>query len=251
MALAIGGMAVAFSAATARAQLPPTRAFGTVTIDGQPAPLGTVVQATIGDRLCGEGVVRFVNDQLPRGYVVDVLHFASTEGCGVEGATVNFRVGGVAAAETVEYQTGTFVRRDLTVTGQVATPAAGATPPPFGASAASPTPAPALALTVAPVPSPAGGATPIPSTPAAATPTTDPAASPTPEVSATATPEMSATATPGAAAQFTTTPVGQVATNRDGDEGGGSTPIVVIVTLAVLAAAAAIGYTLYRRRGRA
>src|SRR5436190_20516062 len=113
--LAVVGAVAAGREAAVHAQSPPTRAFGTVTIDGQPAPLGTIVQAYIDDQLCGEGMVRRVNDDLPQGYVVDVAGAAQTPGCAGEGDTITFRIGGVKANETGTFATGSFLRLDLTV----------------------------------------------------------------------------------------------------------------------------------------
>ncbi|MER3419934.1 MAG: hypothetical protein C4290_05120, partial [Chloroflexota bacterium] len=124
------GLALVLGAAPAGAQLPPTRVFGTVTVDGRTALAGTVVQAFIGEKLCGEGVVRRISDELPLGYVVDVAGASQIEGCGTDGATITFRVGGVLANETATFATGTFLRLDLTVSGQVATPTPGVPPPP-------------------------------------------------------------------------------------------------------------------------
>lgn len=227
---------VAGRATAAGAQSPPTRAFGSVTIDGQPAPLGTVVQAVINDKLCGEGVVRFVNDALPQGYVVDVQSNASSSGCGADGDTIRFRVGGVEATETGEFQTGTFLRLDLTVAGQVATPAAGATPPPFGAEA-SPTPIPAVAPTVAPA---AGGASPT-----AAPPDGSGSPTATPEATATGTADAGPTATPTDTPHFTATP--SAVAQREGSGGGNRAALWAAAAAAVLAAAGGAAYWLYRR----
>ncbi len=224
--LLLAGLSVALvlGAAPAGAQLPPTRVFGTVTVDGQPAPAGTVVQAFIGEKLCGEGVVRRISDDLPLGYVVDVAGATQVEGCGTDGATIAFRVGGVLANETATFATGTFIRLDLTVRGQVATPTPGApTPPPFGAEPAATGTATASPGAASPTPAGPGGAT---ETPEAAT--------------ATAT----AASGPGLPVR-TATPVG----STGGGGGGGAGPVLAVVAaLVVLAAAGAGAYLWYRRR---
>lgn len=228
----------------ARAQTPPMRTFGTATVEGQPAPAGTVVQVLVGEQMCGEGTVRRVNDDLPLGYVVDVISASTQPGCAGEGERVSFRVGGRPATETTEFETGAFRRLDLTVTGQVQTPTPGAaTPPPFGST--TPTPAPGAA-TGTPTAAPTGTATGTPAGTETATPgatgTADPSATPsitaTSSSTVTATPTVRATLSPRA----TPTPGG------DGDdEGGGATAAVALVAGLAVAGAAGVGYLLYRR----
>lgn len=215
IAAAILAAILAWAPLTARAQTPPTRAFGTVTVDGQPAPPGTTVQALIGDKVCGEGEVRRVSDAIPRGYVVDVVSATQMQGCGTDGDRIIFKVGGKQANETAEFHTGTFLRHDLTVSGQVSTPTPGPTPPPFGP--ATPEPGGTATGTAAP------GSSPSPRRTAAA-----PSDSPSPRFTATA-------------------PAAEV----EGDGDGGSTGVVLVagaVLLAVLAAGG-VGYYLSRRRG--
>ena len=224
--LLLAGLSVALvlGAARAGAQLPPTRVFGTVTVDGQPAPAGTVVQAFVGEKQCGEGLVRRISDDLPLGYVVDVAGATQVEGCGTDGATITFRVGGVPANETATFATGTFIRLDLTVRGQVATPPGAPTPPPFGAAPAATPTAVASPGAASPTPAGPGGAT---ETPAVATPT------------------ATATAGPGLPVR-TATPAG----SAGGDDTGGAGPVLAAVAaLIALAAAGAGAYLWYRRRG--
>jgi hypothetical protein len=107
----------------ARAQAtPPTRVFGSVTVDGQTPPLGTTVEAFIGTQRCGTGEVRELGDPIGVGFLVDVDSNTFNPGCGNDGDTITFVVGGVPAAETATFQTGAFVRQDLTAAGQPATP---------------------------------------------------------------------------------------------------------------------------------
>jgi hypothetical protein len=210
----IASAALAAGGGQAGAQTPPTRAFGLVTIEGRPAPPGTAVQALIGEKVCGEGTVRRVSDAIPVGYVVDVAAATQTPGCGTDGDTITFKVGGVTANEKTEFRTGTFVRLDLTVSGQVSTPTPGPTPLPFG---------------------------PAPATPAAT-------GSPTPAVSPTAgQPPPDATAT---LPRFTVTPAGDEVqpANGDGDGSGAAAVWWAVVAVAAVAAAGAAGYLVYRRR---
>lgn len=221
--LAGWGLALFLGAALAGAQLPPTRVFGTVTVDGQPAPAGTVVQAFVGEKQCGEGMVRRISDDLPLGYVVDVAGATQVEGCGTDGATITFRVGGVPANETATFATGTFIRVDLTVRGQVATPTPGApTPPPFGAEPAATPTAVASPGAASPTPAGPGGATETPAATVTAIATTEPAL-------------PVRTATPAGSAQ-------------ESGGGGGGLVLAVVAALALLAAGGAGAYLWYRRR---
>ncbi|MGE5596646.1 MAG: hypothetical protein ACM3S1_11505 [Hyphomicrobiales bacterium] len=125
------GFSGAFSAQQAEAQSPPARPsrfVGSVTIDGAPAPVGTVVEARIGDANCGSTTVFTANGESR--YSIDVqAHEPNGPDCGTDGATVVFVVGGRVANETGEwhdYQLGTV---NLTVTAPTATATATATQP--------------------------------------------------------------------------------------------------------------------------
>jgi len=147
---------------------PPTRFFGTATLDGKPAPDGTTITASIGSTSCGTGSVTGGN------YQVDVASASTRPGCGTDGATVTFTVGSAKATQTGTFQTGAFVNLALT-----ATSAAQAT--------ATPTAAPATATRTA---------TPAPAT-ATRTPTTPPTVVRTPSATPSRTPTAApATATP-------------------------------------------------------
>ena len=103
------------------AQVPPTRFYGSLTINGAPAPPGTEVRTFINGVDCGS---RLTTEE--GRYVVDAAHFATVEGCGVEEEEVVFVVNGVTANERDTFTQGMFKERDLTVTGDVPPPA----PPP-------------------------------------------------------------------------------------------------------------------------
>jgi hypothetical protein len=246
-------LAVAVTAAwlgAVRAQEPPTRVFGTVTIEGRPAPLGTRVQAVLGDRLCGEGVVRFVNEALPEGYVVDVAAATTTQGCGVNGARITFLVGGVRANETAVFEAGSFVRLDLTVSGPAATPSPGATPPPFGTAPASPSPQPSVAPTVPifgtliPTPTATGTASPAATATPADTATGTAPASPSPPLTDRITP--TATATPPLSGTTFIPLPGPV--RGDGSDDGENTALAWgVAAVLLLGAAGVVGYLVYRR----
>jgi hypothetical protein len=251
MGTVTGIVAVLLCAAVAQAQTPPTRTFGSVTIDGQPAPAGTKVEALILDKVCGENVVRRLNDEIPVGFVVDVASAAQSPGCGSDGDRIAFRVGGVTVDQTAEFQTGNFVRIDLAAAGQASTPTPGPTPPPFGG--ASPTPAGTAATT------PPAQATAAPGSPTA----TATSATPTPEAAGTAAPAGTGTATPTAGGTSgtptATTPAGTatgpvtgtafipIDSPTSSNDGGSAGVIWAVIGVAVLAAAS-VGYVWYRRR---
>ena len=214
--LAASLMAVAWHESVL-AQSPPTRAFGTVTINGRPAPEGAVVKAFIKTTECGEGTVRRVNEQLPLGYVVDVASATQKDNCAFDDDPITFTVNGVPADQTGTFATGTFLRLDLTVSGSApaqgtavptaAPPAATATATaaPATATAAPPTPtsAPATATAtaaVSPTATAAVTATPAATAPATttATATATPAAGASPSPAATGTPDAAASPSPAA-----------------------------------------------------
>ncbi len=94
---------------------PPHRFFGRVTLNGGNAPVGTLVEALIGDRVCGTG-----QTSSPSNYVVDVNQPGAPAGCGSDGATVSFRVAGLPASPTAAFKSGMIQVLDLVA------PAAGA-----------------------------------------------------------------------------------------------------------------------------
>ncbi len=122
---------------------PPNRFYGSLTLDGSPAPAGTRVRAFIADKDCTPQREPF---QAPVGqYAVEVAHANQIPGCGTDGAQISFRVNDRATVPLGTFQTGQFTRLDLTITGAGA-PAATAT---VAAAPAAATPAP----TAAPPPS--------------------------------------------------------------------------------------------------
>jgi len=94
--------------------IPPDRFFGNATVDGAPAPAGTNVTATIGGNVCGQTTVKADST-----YVLDVMSSNQTAGCGTEGASVSFTVGGNPGGSAT-WSSGQFTELDL----------AGKTPPP-------------------------------------------------------------------------------------------------------------------------
>ena len=109
VAMLIGVLAAFLVAGRAAAQpSPPARFFGSVTLNDQPAPPGIVVEARIGGVPCGA-----VSVSANGRYTLDVLSAATRPGCGRNGATVTFLIGGLPAAETGVYDDGSFLELNL------------------------------------------------------------------------------------------------------------------------------------------
>lgn len=107
---------------------PPHRFHGTVTLNGQPAPAGTQVSASVGGTVCATTTTD-ANAQ----YVLEVGQPNQPAACLGPGLTVTFTVAGVPAAQTATTVSGNIDA--LNLTAQAATPTP--TPPP-----ATPTPTP-------------------------------------------------------------------------------------------------------------
>jgi len=111
--IALVGFAGAFSASDAAAESPPAppAAFaGKVTVDGQPATSGTVIQAKIGTASCGVATVYSAGGEARYNLEVPALEPNASPNCGVEGATVTFWVGDRQAT-----QTGTWLNYQLNI----------------------------------------------------------------------------------------------------------------------------------------
>ncbi len=92
---------------SAQPPTPPNRFFGKVTQGGSAAAAGTQVSATIGDTVCGQTTVKADSS-----YVLDVVASGQTAGCGTEGASVSFMVGGNPAGSAT-WSSGKFTSLDL------------------------------------------------------------------------------------------------------------------------------------------
>jgi len=113
LVLLVAGWAMAAPAAAQFAPLtPPARVFGTVFILGRTAPPGASIVAFIGPNACGAGVA-----SAGGAYQLDIRSAAAQPGCGTDGAIVTFAVDGQPVRETVVYQAGAFIQRDLTIGG--------------------------------------------------------------------------------------------------------------------------------------
>ena len=109
-------------AGRAQAQsLPPSRFFGSVTIDGKPAPWGTVVVAEINGTTCSRPKEFPLSADVD--YGVDVDGASVIPGCGMDDAIVFFRVGERYADQVGSWAGAMFIRLDLTIRGAGARPA--------------------------------------------------------------------------------------------------------------------------------
>jgi hypothetical protein len=117
---------------------PPARFAGTVTIDGVKAPVGTVIEARIGNTSCG--TTSTFDQGGNANYVLDVpaLDPGATPNCGTENAAVSFIVGGRLAQETGSWKNYQLNVLNLTVVTPTATPTGGT--PGAGTPTVSPTP---------------------------------------------------------------------------------------------------------------
>ncbi|HQD27540.1 MAG TPA: PKD domain-containing protein [Methanoculleus thermophilus] len=95
----------------------PAEFWGTVTIDGSPAPVATVITARIGDRDCGSLVIERAGVYGGDAIFDKRLLVSGEEGD--VGETITFFVDGARAAGTAVYTPGTSTRLDLVVTSGV------------------------------------------------------------------------------------------------------------------------------------
>lgn len=119
--LGLIALVVLVSAREARAQAtPPSRFFGSLTIDGAPAGWGTVVVAEINGRICS------IRKEWPGGpdvdYGVDAEASSTISGCGFDDAPVFFRVGNRYATQVGAWTGAMFIRLDLTISGAAERP---------------------------------------------------------------------------------------------------------------------------------
>lgn len=118
LSLAAALLAGVLVAGTAAAQqFPPHRFFGTLTVNGQPAAAGTVLQAFQGTAECGSATL-----SAPGQYVIDVAGPTQSGDC--RGGAITFTVSGRNAAETSTFRQGGFEQLNLTVGGGAPPPAA-------------------------------------------------------------------------------------------------------------------------------
>ncbi len=246
--LTMASLAASSSAAQAQGLPPSIPAFfyGAVVVDGQPPAAGTQVTARIGEKDCTQVGN---NGTFPEGnlsaYSITVAHTSQIEGCGTEGATITFFIGGQQATQTANWQAGPR-ELGLSVGSQAPPPLPTATP--GGPSAATPTDPTAAAATATtramftPLPAPS------------ALPTDDqifPTSTPGTGTAAAGTATPGSSGTPGSASTTTGTPgTGGTASSDDSsDDDGGNGPLIVIAAVAgVLLVAGTVGGVMAARR---
>ena len=131
MVAALGAALVVSIAAAQAPPNPPSRFVGAVTVNGAPAPAGTLIEARIGNAACGQSSV-FMSGSEAR-YALDspALDPAGSPGCGADGSTVQFFVGGQKANET-----GSWANYRLNTVNLTVAPAAAPSPTPAKTPAA-------------------------------------------------------------------------------------------------------------------
>ena len=133
--------------------------YGTVTIGGAPAPVGTLISAQVGGVDCGNYTVSVVGQY---GNPAE-LDYLVVQGDIETGATIDFYIDGIKADQTYPFEVGGGPT-ELDLTSPTPTPTPAPSPPPAETptpapdppSAETPTPAPDLppAETLTPTPSP-------------------------------------------------------------------------------------------------
>ena len=100
----------AFSPAVTTAQVPPTRFYGYVTINGEIAPPGTEIRGFVNGNECGVNIM----DRDDGLYVLDVAHDATIAGCALnDGDLVSFTINGAPAAQEGAFGQGMFIEVNL------------------------------------------------------------------------------------------------------------------------------------------
>lgn len=119
LTLAAALLAAVAAVGTAAAQsFPPHRFYGSITIEGQPAPAGTVLRAFLGDAECGSFTVTTAGQ-----YVIDVQNNTIPGSPNCRPGAISFRIESRTATQTPMYRLGGFEQLNLTFGG-------GAPPPP-------------------------------------------------------------------------------------------------------------------------
>ena len=116
---------------------PPARFVGSVLVDGQAPPAGTLIEARVGATTCG--VTQTFSQGSSMRYTVDVtaLDPGATPNCGTDGASVTFYIGGKLANESAPWRNYDINIVNLTYTSPTPTPTASALP--SASASASPT----------------------------------------------------------------------------------------------------------------
>lgn len=107
---------------------PAARYVGSVLVDGQAPPAGTLIEARVGATTCG--VTQTFSQGSEMRYKVDVnaLDPGATPNCGTDGASVTFYIGGKLANESAPWRNYDINIVNLTYTSPTPTPTASASP---------------------------------------------------------------------------------------------------------------------------
>lgn len=237
--------AMAAVAATAMLLVPQPRAgaqplvpsvfYGSASIDGEPVPDGTPVRGYIDGKDCTQSPDKNPGTHMDGGaaaYTIEVMHESQEPGCGAEGKTVTFTVGGQPTEQTAPWR---FIvqRLDLNVGEGEAPPLPTLTPTPTSERLSPEDQAATATMAAGGTPTPAT-LSPVPT----GTPPTDPIrlpVTPRPPIG-----ETPATDVPGDAGA-----------DDDSGDGGPSVAMLLVGGLLVVAGAGAgAGYWLSRRPPR-
>lgn len=117
--LACAAALAVVSVALAQPQVPATF-YGSVTVDGAPAPSGTEVRGLVDGVDCTQappGQRPVFQDGATTAYVAYVVHDSQRAGCARAGSRVSFTIGGRPAVQTAVWQPGP-IRLDLSTGNQ-------------------------------------------------------------------------------------------------------------------------------------
>jgi hypothetical protein len=137
------GASGTFNATDAAAESPPNpaaRYVGTVLVDGQKPPSGTVIEARIGAASCGVGTTYAQGSDIWYKIDVPALDPGATPNCGTDGASITFYIGGKLANESGAWRNYDINIINLTYTSPTPTPAASASVSATTGTAATPRP---------------------------------------------------------------------------------------------------------------
>lgn len=128
----LSGTIGASNAAAESPPAPPATFTGSVLVDGAAPAAGTVVEAKIGSASCGVTTVFLSGSEARYNLEVPALEPNNHPDCGVEGATVDFYVGGRKAQQTGSWLNYQLNKVDLTVVTPTTTVTATPKPPSTG-----------------------------------------------------------------------------------------------------------------------
>lgn len=142
--VAVAAFGLHQSAGSVEAQpLPPAKFYGTVTVNGAPAPVGSDIRAKVNGEICGQALVKGIDGVGANAYNVDVLHSGQQAGCGNVGDTVTFEWASTpTGSEFMLCGSGTWDNTHFNQLNLVCGAAPTATPTPSPSTTGQPTPTP-------------------------------------------------------------------------------------------------------------